>query len=91
MAAPPGHDDQATASGYKEYRWSVLVAVILSVATLSSAWCGFQASSWSSLYAHESRAANGERFEAARQVIEDVLAQYREEDHAARRGDEIPF
>ena len=68
MAAPPGHDDQATASGYKEYRWSVLVAVILSVATLASAWCGFQASSWSSLYAHESRAANGERFEAARQA-----------------------
>lgn len=27
----------------------------------------------------------------ARQVIEDVLAQYRAEDLAARRGDEIPF
>lgn len=74
MTAPGAHDEQtstpgaqAAATGYKEYRWSVLVAVILSVATLASAWCGFQASSWSSHYAHETRAANGERFEAARQ------------------------
>ena len=57
----------ASLPAHKEYRWSVLVAIMLSLATLASAWCGFQASTWSTLYAHETRAANGERFEAARQ------------------------
>lgn len=75
--------DEATEKGYSsmrarlhawdehgekwEYWWSLLAAVILSLATLASAWCGFQASAWGSVYAQESRAANGERFTAARQ------------------------
>ena len=46
----------------REYRWNFAVAVILSVATLASAWCGFQASSWGSVYSHETRTATGERF-----------------------------
>lgn len=58
----------SVASGEKrEYRWELLAAVVLSLATLASAWCGFQASSWGAVYSHESRTANSERFEAARQ------------------------
>lgn len=67
MAEVTTSDSHEPSSTHKEYRWSVLVAVILSIATLASAWCGFQASSWSTVYSHETRAANGERFEAARQ------------------------
>lgn len=61
--------EQATeaSSDAREYRWNLAAAIILSLATLASAWCGFQASSWSSVYSQESRTANGERFEAARQ------------------------
>ncbi|MDN5558147.1 MAG: hypothetical protein L0G23_01760 [Ruaniaceae bacterium] len=51
----------------REYRWELLAAVVLSLATLASAWCGFQASSWGTEYSHESRSSNSERFEAARQ------------------------
>lgn len=51
----------------REYRWNLVAAVILSLATLASAWCGFQASSWNGVYATESRTANGARLEAARQ------------------------
>lgn len=58
----------ASSEDQQEYRWNLLAAVVLSLATLASAWCGFQASSWSSVYADESRAANGDRFEAARQA-----------------------
>ncbi|SHJ57281.1 hypothetical protein SAMN02745244_02797 [Tessaracoccus bendigoensis DSM 12906] len=52
---------------FREHRWDLLAALILSLATLASAWCGFQASSWSKVYSSETRKANHERFEAARQ------------------------
>ncbi|HMQ65133.1 MAG TPA: hypothetical protein PJ992_02490 [Arachnia sp.] len=70
----------APAEDPREYRWSLLAAVVLSLATLASAWCGYQASSWGSVYSTESRAANGHRLEAGRQsavadrqTINDVL------------------
>lgn len=50
-----------------EYRWTLFAAVVLSMATLASAWCGFQAAGWGSAYSQHTRASNGERFEAARQ------------------------
>lgn len=52
----------------REYRWELVAAVVLSLATLASAWCGYQASSWGAVYSHESRASSSERFEAARQA-----------------------
>ena len=64
----------------REYWWSLGAAIILSLATLASAWCGYQASAWNSTYSHEAREANGARFEAARQsgisdrqIISDLL------------------
>lgn len=47
-----------------EYRWNLAAAIILSWATLVSAWCGFQASVWGSTYSTESRAANTARLQA---------------------------
>lgn len=54
-------------SDLREYRWDLLAALVLSLATLASAWCGFQASSWGKVYSSESQAAYQARFEAARQ------------------------
>ncbi len=51
-----------------DYWWNLAAAIILSLATLASAWCGYQASEWSGIYAQESQRANGERFVAARQA-----------------------
>lgn len=51
----------------RDYRWNLLAAIILSMATLASAWCGFQASSWGSVYSSQSRASNTYRLEAGRQ------------------------
>ena len=59
-------DDKA-AEDRREYRWNLMAAIILSLATLASAWCGFQASSWNSVYSPESRTANGARLESGRQ------------------------
>lgn len=59
--------EEKTAEDRREYRWNLVAAVILSLATLASAWCGFQASSWNSIYSTESRTANGARLEAGRQ------------------------
>ena len=64
----------------REHRWSLAAAIALSVATLASAWCGFQASVWGSEYSHASRTATAARMEAARhaavadrQVSSDLL------------------
>ena len=51
----------------RDYRWSLAAAVILSLATLASAWCGYQAAVWSAVNSDQSRAANGARLDAARQ------------------------
>lgn len=66
MAEGPAAE-QPAAQERREYRWNLAAAVILSLATLVSAWCGFQASSWNGVFATESRAANSARLEAARQ------------------------
>ena len=52
----PGRDD----------RWSLAAAIILSLATFASAWCGFQASAWGAVSTVESRAASTHRMEASR-------------------------
>lgn len=64
----------------RENRWSLAAAVALSLATLVSAWCGFQASVWGSEYSHASRTATAARMEASRhaavadrQLSSDVL------------------
>lgn len=59
--------DEAAPTERREYFWNLMAAIILSLATLASAWCGYQASSWNSIYSTESRTANGARHEAARQ------------------------
>ena len=41
-------------------------AILLSLATLASAWCSYQAASWSSVYSSESRSATSARIEAVR-------------------------
>lgn len=68
------------AAEHREYRWSFAAAVILSLATLASAWCGYQAAVWSGVNSEQSRTANGARLDAAResaiadrQVNSDVL------------------
>ena len=52
----------------REYWWSLLAAIVLSAATLASAWCGYQSSSWGSVYSSESRTANTARMESSRQA-----------------------
>lgn len=52
----------------REYFWNPAAAIILSLATLTSAWCGFQASTWGSVGATESRTASTLRMEASRQA-----------------------
>lgn len=49
-----------------EYRWQLAAAILLSLATLCSAWCSFQAASWSSVYSSEARYATSARIEAVR-------------------------
>ena len=49
-----------------EYRWQLAAAILLSLATLASAWCSYQAASWSSVYSSESRSATSARIEAVR-------------------------
>lgn len=51
----------------REYRWSFAAAVILSFATLASAWCGYQAAVWNGVNSEQSRAGNAARMDAARQ------------------------
>ena len=46
-----GSEATVPAENPREYRWSLLAAIVLSCATLSSAWCGFQASSWGGVFA----------------------------------------
>ena len=75
--------DEATetaVSKRRENQWSLASAIILSLATLAAAWCGFQAANWGSVYSVQSRTANGERFEEARltdvanrQMISDLM------------------
>lgn len=64
----------------REKQWSLASAIILSLATLAAAWCGYQAANWGGVYSVESRTANGERFEEARltdvanrQMISDLM------------------
>lgn len=71
---------QAADPAKREYAWSLVAAIVLSCATLASAWCGFQASSWGSVYSSESRTAASLRVEANRlegianrQMSNDVL------------------
>lgn len=65
MAQEPEGDQET--EDRRTYRWNLAAAIILSAATLASAWCGFQASVWNSVYSAESRTANVARLEAARQ------------------------
>lgn len=51
----------------REYRWNLMAAIVLSCATLASAWSGFQAAEWNGIYSSQSRASNTARLEAARQ------------------------
>ena len=57
-----------------EYRWQLAAAILLSLATLASAWCSYQAASWSSVYSSESRSATSARIEAVRREVEASLA-----------------
>lgn len=47
--------------------WGLLAAIILSVATLATAWCSFQAASWNGEAGDANRSATVARFEAIRQ------------------------
>lgn len=67
-AGRPVGADGRTPADRREYRWNLLSAIVLSLATLAAAWAGFQAAAWNSVYSNESRTATGERFEAARQA-----------------------
>lgn len=58
--------EQKTPEERREYHWNLVAAVILSLATLASAWCGFQASSWNGVFSTENRAANSARLESGR-------------------------
>lgn len=60
-------DESGAAVPDRENRWNLLATIILSCATLASAWCGFQASSWGSVATVESRTASTQRMEASRQ------------------------
>ena len=68
VAETSATESAAVSSRDPEYRWNLLSAIVLSLATLASAWCGFQASLWNHVYSHESRTATGERFESERQA-----------------------
>lgn len=64
----------------KDRTWQLVTAVILSFATLASAWSGYQASSWGAVYSDTSRSANGFLLAATkyqgtmnRQMTSDVL------------------
>lgn len=59
--------DSKEADQAREYWWTLAGAIILSCATLASAWCGYQAASWGGVYSTESRTANTARLESARQ------------------------
>ena len=61
-------ESESVTAGRREYWWSLFAAIILSCATLASAWCGYQSSSWNSVYSAESRTANTARHESARQA-----------------------
>ena len=52
----------------RERTWSLAAAVILSLATLVSAWCGYQASVWNGVIATQTREANAARLDSARQA-----------------------
>ena len=48
-------------------RWDLAAAVILSLATLASAWSSYQAARWSTTYGKENRAAVQARFAATKE------------------------
>ncbi len=50
----------------RERPWSLAAAVILSLATLVSAWCGYQASVWNGVSSTQTREANAARLDSAR-------------------------
>ena len=80
MAVDSDEATETPVSKRRKNQWSLVSAVILSLATLAAAWCGYQAANWGSVYSLESRTANGERFEEAkltdkanRQMISDLM------------------
>ncbi|MDY0088467.1 MAG: hypothetical protein RBS78_07970 [Coriobacteriia bacterium] len=83
------------ATNAREYRWNLAGAILLSCATLASAWCAFQSSAWSDVYATESRIASVARKEAARHSA--IADRYVETDvllflawsEATIKGDEV--
>lgn len=50
--------------GRRFQRWMVATAIILSLATLLSAWCGYEASRWNSQFTKASRAATVARIDS---------------------------
>lgn len=66
---PGGSGTALTAGGEREQpRWEFVAALILSLATLVSAFCGYQASVWNGIFSTESRSATSNRLEAGRQL-----------------------
>nr|NLD41139.1 hypothetical protein [Actinomycetales bacterium] len=62
------------------HNWAFAAAIILSLATLLSAWAGYQATRWSSEYSLQTRSATVARIEAVasadtanRQLTTDIL------------------
>lgn len=62
----PELDEVQETTRRREYRWNLAAAILLSCATLASAWGAFQSSAWSDVYSSESRAGNTARMQAAR-------------------------
>ncbi|MBK6856363.1 MAG: hypothetical protein IPG97_07415 [Microthrixaceae bacterium] len=67
----PGPDDgvdhQEVPPGPRFDSWDLAAAIILSLATVASAWSSYQAARWSSAYSKESRASTRSLFEATKQ------------------------
>ena len=65
---PRGHADESVSSERTrtEERLDVLAAVLLALATVATAWSGYQASRWNGEQAKASGRTNGLRIEAAR-------------------------
>ena len=57
---------EAAETDPRERSWSLAAAVILSLATLVSAWCGYQASVWNGVVSTQTREANAARLDSAR-------------------------
>lgn len=65
-AGPATGPDPAPDAANGEYGWQLAAAILLSLATLCSAWCSYQAASWSAAYSSESRYSTAARIEAVR-------------------------